>query len=307
MTVAPVAHKGVIPAVLTPLDARGRPDMEMLRRHCRWLLSRGADGLGLLGTTGEANSFCLKERVRIIEGVVESGIPGERLLPGTGACALPDAIALTRVAVEAGAGGVLMLPPFYYKNPTDDGLFAFFDQVIQEIGDSRLRIYLYHFPQMSAVPISYGLIERLIKAHPRTVVGMKDSSGDFENMKGAVKRFPGFAVFPGSDELLLPLLKEGGAGCITACCNVVSQTAAEVWSAFRAGHDASEGHARLAAARKAITAHPLQAALKAIMARMAGDEAWDRLRPPLVSLDASQRAKLFAALDSIGIELRKAA
>lgn len=307
MTDSPGIMKGVFAAVLTPLKSDGSPDDARLARHCRWLLANGCDGLAVLGTTGEANSFCLKERIRIVEKLAEAGIPGSALMPGTGDCALPNAITLTRVAVKCGAHGVLMLPPFYYKNVSDDGLFAYYAGVIEAVGDSRLRVYLYHFPQMSATPISYALIERLLKAYPGIVVGMKDSSGNFENMKGAAKRFPGFAVLPGSDDLLLPMLKEGGAGCITACCNVVSALAAEVWRGFHAGRDVTAAHERLTAARKTISAYPLSSALKAIMARITGDDAWLAVRPPLVVLDAAKRAALFQALDGIGVTLPKAA
>jgi 4-hydroxy-tetrahydrodipicolinate synthase len=307
VTETPVIMKGVFTAVLTPQKKDGTPDDVKLARHCRWLLENGSDGLAVLGTTGEANSFCLKERIRIVEGLAEAGIPGRTLMPGTGACAMPDAITLTRVAVQCGAHGVLMLPPFYYKNVSDDGLFAYFAGVVDGVADSRLRIYLYHFPQMSAVPLGYGLIERLLKAFPGIVVGMKDSSGDFENMKGAARRFPGFAVFPGADHLLYPMLKEGGAGCITACCNVAGALAAEVYGGFKAGRDVAAAHERLTATRKTIEVYPLVSALKAIMARSTGDDGWLAVRPPLVTLDAAKRQALFKALDGIGFALPKAA
>jgi 4-hydroxy-tetrahydrodipicolinate synthase len=307
VTETPEIMKGVFTAVLTPLKKDGTPDDAKLARHCRWLLANGSDGLAVLGTTGEANSFCLKERIRIVESLAEAEIPGHVLMPGTGACAMPDVITLTRVAVKCGAHGVLMLPPFYYKNVSDDGLFAYYAGVIDGVADKRLRIYLYHFPQMSTVPLGYNLIERLLKAYPGVVVGMKDSSGDFENMKGAAKRFPGFAVFPGSDHLLLPMLKEGGAGCITACCNVVSALAAEVYNGFKVGRDVTTANEQLTATRKTIEVYPLVSALKTIMARSTSDDAWLAVRPPLVTLDAAKRQALFKALDGIGFALPKAA
>ena len=215
--------KGVYTAALTPLTADLGPDLDLLAGHGRWLLDNGCDGLAVLGTTGEANSFSLDERLLILDGLAEAGIPGEKLMPGTGACALPDAIELTRKALDIGAAGVLMLPPFYYKNPSDEGLFAAYSEIIQKVGDDRLRVFLYHFPQMSGVPITYPLIDRLLKEYPETVIGMKDSSGDFDNMSGAAREFPGFAVFSGSDEFLLPLIEAGGAGCITACAGAGSR------------------------------------------------------------------------------------
>ena len=207
-------------AVLTPLDSTLAPDRTALATHCRWLLDNGCNGLAVLGTTSEANSFSVDERLRLLDNLIEDGIPGNTLMPGTGCCAVPDTVRLTRKAVELGAGGVLMLPPFYYKNVSDDGLFAGFAEVIEQVGDARLKVYLYHFPQMSGVALGPDLIERLLKQYPDTIAGMKDSSGNFGNMVRNTHTFPGFAVISGSDEFLLPLLKEGGAGCITAVCNV---------------------------------------------------------------------------------------
>ncbi|MFQ5766018.1 MAG: dihydrodipicolinate synthase family protein [Rhodospirillales bacterium] len=301
------ALDGVFAAVLTPLTAAGAPDPDLMAAHCRWLLANGCDGLGVLGTTGEANSFGLKERIGILDGLAEAGIPGEKLMPGTGSCAIPDAVALTRVALGHGAAGVLMLPPFYYKNVSDDGLFAAYSEVIQQVGDDALRICLYHFPQMSGVPITYPLIERLFKEYPGTVVGMKDSSGDIDNMSGAAKNFPGFAVFSGSDELLLPLLEAGGAGCITACANVASVLAAEVYAGWLKGNDISAANEKLVAVRQTIYQFPLPPALKTLMARHSGDEGWLNVRPPLMRLGDADKEKLFQGFDVIGFELPLAA
>ena len=298
---------GVLPAVLTPLQEDLAPDDAMLLDHCRWLLANGASGLAILGTTGEANSFCLKERIRMIEGLVEAGIPGEKLMPGTGSCSIVDAAVLTKVAVEAGAGGVLMLPPFYYKNPSDEGLFAFFSEVIQRVGDARLQIYLYHFPQMSATPITYNLIEMLLKAYPETVAGMKDSSGVLDNMTGAARNFPGFHVLSGADDLMLAAMEAGGAGAITACSNICSASLGALHDGFRAGQDVGQLNEQVTAVRRTIAKFPLQAALKQLMARHTGDERWLRLRPPLMQMSAEQAQELFAAFDAIGYELPAAA
>ena len=298
---------GVYAAALTPLTDDLDPDIELMAAHCRWLLDNGCDGLAILGTTGEANSFGLKERIGILDGLAEAGIPGERLMPGTGSCALPDTIALSRVAIDHGAAGVLMLPPFYYKNPSDDGLFAAYSEVIQKIGDDRLRICLYHFPQMSGVPIPYSLIERLVKEYPDTVVGMKDSSGDADNMIGAAKNFPGFAVFAGSDELLLALIEAGGAGCITACANVASRLAAEVYGGWVRGEDVGAADKTLTAVRHAIMKFPLSTALKTLMARHSGNDGWLNIRPPLMRMSDTDRDTLFEAFDAIGFEVPLAA
>ena len=159
-----------------------------------------------------------------MEKLVGDGIPARVLLPGTGCCAIPDTVRLTARALQLGVSGVLLLPPFYYKSVSDEGVFAAVSEVIEQVGDARLRIYLYHFPQMTAVPFSPALIERLRIRWPEIIAGMKDSSGDLANMTGNAARFPGFDVFTGSDEFLLPLLRAGGAGCITGVCNVAARS-----------------------------------------------------------------------------------
>ena len=299
--------KGVYTAALTPLTADLEADLDLLAGHGRWLLDNGCDGLAVLGTTGEANSFSLDERLRILDGLAEAGIPGKKLMPGTGACALPDAIELTRKALDIGAAGVLMLPPFYYKNPSDEGLFAAYSEIIQKVGDDRLRVFLYHFPQMSGVPITYPLIERLLKEYPETVIGMKDSSGDFDNMSGAAKEFPGFAVLSGSDEFLLPLLEAGGAGCITACANVASVLAAEVYGGWLKGGDIQAVNEKLCAVRRVVCQFPLSTALKTLMARHSGNDAWPNIRPPLMPMNDADKEKLFRDFDAIGFQLPLAA
>ena len=301
------ALEGVYAAALTPLTADGVPDLGLMASHCRWLLDNGCDGLAILGTTGEANSFGLKERIGILEGLAEAGLPAAKTMPGTGACAVTDTVALSRVAVDLGVPAVLMLPPFYYKNSSDDGLFAAYSEIIQKLGDAKLKICLYHFPQMSGVPITYPLIEMLLKAYPETVVGMKDSSGDFANMSGAAKEFPGFAVFAGSDELLLPLLDAGGAGCITACANVGSALAAEVYGGWKKGDDTAPANENLIQVRQTVYQYPLPPALKALMARHSGNDGWLNIRPPLMRLGDGDRAKLFGEFDAIGYALPMAA
>ena len=177
-----------------------------------------------------------------------------------------------------------------YKSVHEEGVFAAVSEVIEGVGDARLRVYLYHFPQMTAVPFGPPLIERLLTRYPESIVGMKDSSGDFANMTANAKRFPGFGIFTGSDEFLLALLQAGGAGCITGVCNVAAHLAADVLSAWkRADHPAAEAaQMRLNAVRRVFLAYPLSAALKASLAAYTGRSRWRRVRPPLVPL--SRRA-----------------
>ncbi len=300
-------YKGVFCAVVTAVKVDLSPDLDLMAKHCKWLLANGCDGLAILGTTGEANSFGLKERISIIEGLVERGIPGNVLMPGTGCCATIDTVNLTQAAIKAGAQGVLMLPPFYYKNMSDQGLFDAFAEVIEKIADPKLKIYLYHFPQMSGVPITYGLIEMLLKAYPDTVAGMKDSSGVFDNMVGAAEKFPDFAVFSGADDLMLPLLKRGGAGCITAAANVSSVLNGQVYNGWVAGKNIDPAQEQLTAVRKAVSGYPLPPALKALTARNTGNDGWLNIRPPFVPLGDADRKALFSAFDAAGMQMPAAA
>ena len=291
---------GVFAAVLTPQTADGSADLEGLVRHCRWLLENGCDGLAVLGTTGEANSFSVAERIAIMEALVEAGIHGSTLLPGTGCCAVPDTVALTKRAVDLGAAGVIVLPPFYYKGVDDDGLVAAFSEVIEGVGDGRLRLYLYNFPRMSGVPIPFAVIERLLKRYPDTLAGMKDSSGDLDNMVGAAKAFPGFEVFSGADDLFYPLLKAGGVGCITACCNIAGALLVELYAGWKeAGAEAL--HEKASAVRKACASYPLVPALKEAMARHTGDDGWRAMRPPLTALSDSDARELGDKLAATGL------
>ena len=187
--------QGVAVATLTPMTAGLEPDFERFAAHCRRMLDRGANLLAVLGTTGEANSLGVEEKLRLLDALGDSDIPGETLLPGTGTCSIADTVILTRKALEVGSAGVVMLPPFYYKGVSDAGLHAAYEEVIQRVGDSRLRIYFYNFPFNSGVPISHDLIEGLLAAYPGTVAGIKDSSGDLDNMLAMCRRFPGFGVF----------------------------------------------------------------------------------------------------------------
>lgn len=296
---------GILAAVLTPLAENFSPDLKSWLSHCRWLLDEGCDGLAVLGTTSEANSFSVNERLTMLDALAESGIPGERLIPGTGCCALPDTVTLTRKALEIGAAGTLLLPPFYYKPATDEGLFAAYSEVIQRIGDDRLRIYLYNIPHNSGVPITFGLIEKLRAAYPDTVVGIKDSAGDFANMKAMIEAFPGFRVFSGSDDFLLDILRSGGAGVITACNNIGAAQSAQLYANWRCD-DAETLQATVAGIRSIVQGFPLIAALKEIMAYTTGREGWRHIRPPLEPLAKEETAALLMRLSATGLSLKPA-
>jgi 4-hydroxy-tetrahydrodipicolinate synthase len=233
------------------------------------------------------------ERLAALEALVESGVPPEKLLPGTGSCALTDTVRLSRAALEAGAAGALVLPPFYYKGVGDDGLFRFFAEVIERVGDDSLRLYLYHIPQMTGVDLGLPLISHLIDAYPGVVVGTKDSSGDRERIMTLCREFPDFSVLAGTETLLLETLRSGGEGCISATVNVTSRLARQVYDAHVSGKDdeAEVLQERLTQLRASIETYPVIPALKQLMARLTGDQEWRNIRPPLSGLD-EKRAKV---------------
>lgn len=242
------------------------------------------------------------ERMALLDVLVEKGIPPERLMPGTGACSISEAAGLVRHAVGHGCGGVLMLPPFYYKGVSDDGIFAFVSRVIDKVASPALRVYLYHIPPVAQVGYSLDLVGRLIKAYPATVVGLKDSSGDWSNTAALLERFPGFAVFPGSEVFLLDALRKGGAGCITASGNVNVPGIRKVYENWR-GPQAEDLQAEITTLRKALQAYPMIPALKRIVAHFHNDPDWAAVRPPLVPLDSAQSSALIADLAKLGFTL----
>lgn len=290
------AISGVWSAVATPLDSDLNPDSAKLDRQCRWLLNNGCDGLALLGTTGEANSFSVAERKTILEGVLAGGVKPDQLAPGVGVAAIPETIELTRHALGLGVTRVVMLPPFYYKNVSDDGVFAAFSRIIDGVADARLRVVLYNFPQQSGVPLSLDLVARLIAAYPGIVGGIKDSSGKFETALGYCGLDDDFAVMVGSDPLFAQVLQAGGAGCITAVSNLCVPDLRVVYDAWNDPSRAEElarAQSRLEGWREVSLAYGTQLpAIKALLARRDGDEGWNRLRPPLLPLSPEQRRDL---------------
>ena len=296
--------RGILAPVLTPFHSDLSPDARRLARHCRWLLAHGCAALVPFGTTSEANSLSVDEREGLLDAILEEGIPADHLLPGTGACSLTDAVRLTAQAVGRGCAGVLMLPPFYYKAVGEDGFFRFFAEVIERVGDARLKIYLYHFPPVAHVGFSANLVERLLHAYPRTIAGMKDSSGDFGNTKTMLHAFAGagFDLFVGSERFLLAGMREGCAGCISATANVNAAAIDRLYRAWRSPE--AEGlQAEVDAVRGAVEKVPLIPGLKTIVAHFAVDPAWVTVRPPLGDLTPAQRAALLADVAALKLAL----
>jgi 4-hydroxy-tetrahydrodipicolinate synthase len=287
----------VFAPVITPFGSDLAPDPRRLADHCRWLLSQGCD-LAIFGTNSEANSLSVDEKAGLLHELVEAGIDPRRLMPGTGACSITDAAGLTRKAVALGCGGVLMLPPFYYKGVSDEGLFRYYSEVIQRVGSRDLRIYLYHIPPVAQVGISLKLIERLVEAWPDTICGIKDSSGDWDNTSALLARgWDDFRVFVGSETFLLRNLRRGGAGCISATANINPAGIRRLYDEWQTD-DAEDQQKALNELRNLMHRHPMIPALKAVVAHFAGDPAWLEVRPPLVPLTERQRAQLAQDLAS---------
>jgi 4-hydroxy-tetrahydrodipicolinate synthase len=274
---------GVIAAPPTPVDRNGEPDIARFLRHARWALAHGCDGLNVLGTTGEANSLSVRQRLTIMEAAAGS-LDRRRLLVGTGAPDLPTTIELTRAAERMGFAGALVLPPYYYKDVTDEGLYSWFAAVIEASGD--IPVYLYNFPRMTGIYLSAPLIRRLRETFAGRIAGAKDSSGDLA-YAAEIAAIEGFAVFPSDESTLALASQKGFAGCISATANLTAPLAARLWR--NQGDAVLAG--RVSAARKAIAAHPLIPAVKHLVARLHGDKEYARLLPPHVPLtDAAARA-----------------
>jgi len=296
--------EGVLSPVITPFRRDLSPDPDRFVKHCKWLMRSGCAGLAVFGTNSEANSMSVEEKLELLEALVKGGVPPASLMPGTGHCALSDSVKMTREAVRLGCGGVLMLPPFYYKGVSDEGLFRNFSEIIERVGDERLRLYLYHIPPVSNVGITLKLIEMLLARYPGIVAGAKDSSGDWANTKAMLDRFKGagFDVFPGSEVFLLDGLRAGGKGCITATGNVNPGPISEVYKNWNTGR-ADALQAGITATRKIMQKVPMIPALKAVTAHFANDPQWKTVRPPLTELAPEQEKQVITELKAAGFSM----
>lgn len=294
----------VLTPVITPFKDDLSPDGALLERHCRWLVEQGS-GLAVFGTNSEGNSLSVEEKMDLLDRLVAGGLPAGRMMPGTGSCALPDAIRLTRHAVKLGCGGVLMLPPFYYKGVADDGIYRFFAEVIEAVGDPALRLFLYHIPPVAQVGFNLDLIERLVKDFPGTVAGIKDSSGDFEHTRELLRRLPGWGTYCGNEVDLAEAMRLGAAGCISATCNVNAGHIVELaqrWDDPEAG----ARQAQLNQVRATVGQKPMIPALKSLAGRFHGARAYRNVRPPLMALTEEQEQELFASVDALDYSMAPA-
>jgi 4-hydroxy-tetrahydrodipicolinate synthase len=292
---------GIWCPALTPLDLDLQPDAVRFAQHVGKLFDDGCHGVAVFGTTGEANSFSVAERRRLLDEVLRLSLPAARLMVGTGCCALTDTVELTRHAVDSGCRTVLMLPPFYYKNNSDDALYRSYAQVIERVASDSLRVVLYNFPKLSGVPISPALVARLARAFPHTIVGVKDSSGDWNSTAAFLADSSGLAIFPGTELLLLRGLRAGAAGCITATANVNAAGLRAVYDAWRTDDASVERCADAAdTVRRAVDRFPMIAGLKSLVSARYAAAHWLEVRPPLLALDNDAAVSLTQALESIG-------
>jgi 4-hydroxy-tetrahydrodipicolinate synthase len=296
MALYPSPLPQVLCPVVTPFDSNGIAVKEKLAQHCAWL-QKNRVGLAVFGTNSEANSMSVGERVDILQFLANAGLNPDQMMPGTGACAVPDAVTLSQAAVNAGCAGVLMLPPFYYKDVSDDGLFAYYSKVIEGVGSDRLKVYVYNIPPITKVGLSLNLLERLVKAYPNTVVGIKDSSGDWSYTESVLKALApaGFRVYAGSESFLLRTMQLGGAGCISATTNVNPKAIADLAANWQSA-DAEAQQTALDAIRMIFQTRPMIPAMKAAIAHFSKDAQWAAVRPPLVSLNPEQTKSLIDAL-----------
>jgi len=283
--------------MLTPLARDGSVDHARFASHARWLLAQGIDGVAPFGTTGEGQSFSLGDRAAGLSGLLGAGIPSERIVAATGCAAISETVVLTRQAVAADCAGCLVLPPFFFKDVADDGLFAWYARLIEAVADPRLRIYLYHIPQVTGVPLSVDLVARLTAAFPGVIAGVKDSGGDFGNTAALLQRVPQLSILVGHEPHIPRLLAAGGAGTICGVANVFPAIVRTLFALTVSAADLQRIETFLAIAFR----QPLLASFKSIVAVRMRDPAWLAMCPPQVVLDESVRRSFLAALADAGM------
>ena len=290
---------GILSPVLTPFTKDLKPDSRRLVKLCRWLSSQNV-ALVLFGTTSEANSLSLEEKISLLNDLIDAEINPSLLMPGTGCCSLTETVQLTSHAVKLGCKGTLMLPPFFYKDINDDGLFRSYAETIERVGDSALKIYLYHIPPVSGVNISLDLIERLVIRYPNTIVGVKDSSGNWENTQSILERqWDDFRVFAGSEHFLLQTMRAGGAGCISATANINPNAIYNLYKKWKS-NQADDLQKQLNQVRATLESYPMIPALKSVVSYYSNHPDWTMVRPPFISLEKETQKELIQKLKSLG-------
>ena len=297
---------GIYTASLTPLTSSYEPNLPALVSHVEQLFESGSDGVAILGSTGEANSLTIEQRLDIISYCGKTLAP-ERLMMGTGSCALQDAIRLTQASIEAGVFSVLVIPPFYYKPQSDESVIRYYSELISSVDDSRLRIIFYNFPKLSGYNFSTEILQEFKERFGDIAAGIKDSSGNWENMLSITKNVPNFMVYSGTETLLLNILREGGAGCITASANLLAPECQLVYQAWRNDQQntAEQVQKELTVLRKALESYQFVSELKGLMAEHTGSEHWQEMLPPFIPLLPSQVRELSEKINDLGLNLRQ--
>jgi 4-hydroxy-tetrahydrodipicolinate synthase len=289
----------VFSPVLTPIQADLGPDVARLLKQCQWLDKNGV-GQAIFGTNSEANSFSAGQKIRTLEELIVGGLNPKHLMPGTGACSIDETVAMTKVAVHAGCSGVLMLCPFYYKDVSDEGIYRFYADVIEKVASSQLKIYVYNIPPVTKITLSLPLLERLVKDFPNTVVGIKDSSGDWAYTESVIQSLAGggFQVYAGSETFLMRTLRAGGMGCISATANVNPKAISDLATHWQDA-DADERQAQLDIVRSAFAKYPMIPAMKTAVAHFSKESTWESVLPPLIGLQPEQKVSLLRDLEKI--------
>ncbi|MHB8830316.1 MAG: dihydrodipicolinate synthase family protein [Syntrophales bacterium] len=292
---------GVMTPILTPFNEDLTLAADLYLSHAKWLLDQGIHYLAPFGTTGEALSMSVGERLAAVDTLIDGGIDPAVLMPGTGLCNLPETVTLCRHAIDRGCPAVMVLPPFFYKNASDDGLYSYFAWLIRSIDRPNLRICMYHIPPLAGIGFSPALAGRLAKDFPETIVAYKDSSGNFENTKAVIAAAPGISVFPGSELFLRAGIENGGMGCISATCNVNPAgiryafdvaTGAKSADLDRVNHD-------IVTFRKTVEEYVPIPAMKGLLALQRGDARWRNVRPPFIPARQEDTEQLMAKLGDL--------
>lgn len=288
---------GVIAPNLTPFNDDGSVALDLYVDHAIRLLEGHCVALAPFGTTGEALSVGIEERIEALDALVSAGVDPKRLVPGTGLTNLPDTLRLTRHAASLGCAGAMILPPFYFKGPTEEGLFSYFEQLIAKISDTPIGIYLYHIPQMAGVGFPLSLVKRLKHSFPKEIVGIKDSSGVWENTEGLLS-IDDLIVFPGSELPLAEALALGASGCISATANINSGSIAELIKKLTTQDDVDELTKSVKAFRLLLQDYAPIPAQKGLLALTTGDNRWRNVRPPLLPANEQSSMELQEKLQS---------
>lgn len=284
--------KGIIPAVPTPVSDNGAVDIGRFLDFCRYLFDKGANGLNITGTTGEATSLSRDQRLDVIAALAASNLDKSRIIVGTGAAAVADAVALAHAVADAGFAGALVLPPFYFKDPSNEGLRRYFEAILSKA--PGLDIYLYNFPALSGIKFTKELVALLVDSFGDRIKGLKDSSGDLDYAAEIVKTFPGLKVFPSSEAILLQAREGTFAGSISATANL---SVGECAAAFRDGDGAALD--RAVKVRQLIAKGPLVPRIKAVISGRLSDPVWANTLPPYAPLDRADARTLVGQVDDI--------